>query len=489
MSHLAAKLRLLLLGLSLSAGFVRAEQPNIILLMADDHGKWATGTYGDERIRTPNLDHLADTGVRFDAAISNSPVCSPARASFYTGLIPSQHGVHDFIRDADPYDRKGRLDGIPLISEKLKDVGYQVGLFGKWHADGKGWEPVRGFDRWVSYDRRETNWSNQYEHSGTVHFSVDGEVLLKTEMQAWFLTESALDFIDEADGKPFFTCVNFVEPHSPFVGLPDRLAEYYRKIARELVPYGDNAWLDRTNGKEGDIAEHEEWVAQYLAAVTLLDEQIGRLLDGLQARGLLENTVIIYTSDHGHMTGQYGLYGKANASLPQNLLEESLDIPLVISGPAEYVRAGQVRSEFVNLVDLHETIVDWAHEKAPATKGPGRSISPLLLGERSRDWRTYQFAEHGTARMVSNGHWKLVRYYLRDDAEPIDYWFDLANPRGERQPSFPPAEALQNKLKEELEFYFSRYETPESSGRTIWEQERENPNEPWIRMQKPPEPY
>nr|WP_269525317.1 sulfatase-like hydrolase/transferase [Coraliomargarita parva] len=105
---------------------------------------------------------------------------------------------------------------------------------------------------------------------------------------------------------------------------------YYRSFASKLVPYGDNSWTGRSNGDEGNITEHEEWVAQYLAAVTLLDEQIGRLLDALQGRDLLKDTVIIYTSDHGHMTGQDGLYGKANGSVPLNLTEETIRIPMII---------------------------------------------------------------------------------------------------------------------------------------------------------------
>lgn len=484
MRLLAARLSITLLLISVVER-AAAAQPNILLIMADDHGRWATSVYGDERIRTPNMDYLASCGVRFDAAISPAPVCSPARASFFTGRIPSQHGVHDFLSEDPPYDQRGRLADETLLSEKLQAAGYRTGLFGKWHADGESWKPARGFDRWVSYDLRDAEWITQYLHSGTVEYSVDGETESITEMQAWHLTESALDFIDESEDSPFFACLTYIEPHFPFAGLPERSVDYYRTFASDLLPYGDNSWTSRSNLKTGDEPEHEEWVAQYLAAVTLLDEQIGRLLDALQARGLLENTIIIYTSDHGHMTGQYGLYGKANGSLPHNLTEETLTIPLIVSGPKNWIRQTQVRSEFVNLCDLHQTILDFADSETSA-HSPGRSFLPLLNGERVSDWRTHQFAEYGNARMISDGRWKLVRYYPQErEGEPVDHWFDLAHPRGERVPSLGPNTEVKTDLSKRLEEYFSQWEDPEKSGRRVWSLERFNSMEPWNRMPLP----
>jgi arylsulfatase A-like enzyme len=464
--------------------------PNIVLIMADDHGRWATSVYGDKRIRTPNLDYLAKNGVVFNAASSPAPVCSPARASFFTGKLPSQHGVHDFLSEDSPYDQNTYLVGETLLSEKLQSVGYAVGLFGKWHASEKSHLPKRGFDQWISYDQRETNWMNQYLHAGEVHFSINGKAVRKTETQAWYLTEQALAFVDTLQTQPFFLCMTYVEPHFPFADLPERTVDTYRSFAQEIVPYGDTSWPGRSTSNEENVPEHEEWVAQYLAAVTLLDEQIGRMLDGLQARDMLENTIFIYTSDHGHMTGQYGLYGKANASRPHNLTEETLNIPLIISGPKGLIRPGQVRSEFVNLCDLHETIVDYANfsydRPTPPPQGPGKSLIQILSGQRIPDWREYQFAEYGNARSVSNGHWKLIRYYAQSRSDPpVDQWFDLSNPRGERAPSAQPSEATQAIFVAELESFFAQYETEAHSGKTVWNQGPFNSMEPWKRLPQP----
>lgn len=118
------------------------DQLNLLVVMTDDQGRWAMGDY-DRRIKTPNLSYLASQGVRFDQAISPTPVCSAARASFLTGKTASQHGVHDFLSDRDSTS-KTWLQGETLISELLSDRGYQVGLFGKWHASTEGWKPVRG---------------------------------------------------------------------------------------------------------------------------------------------------------------------------------------------------------------------------------------------------------------------------------------------------------------------------------------------------------
>ena len=140
------------------------------------------------------------------------------------------------------------------------------------------------------------------------------------------------------------------------------------------------------------------------------------MLDALTGRGLLRNTVVIFTSDHGHLTGQYGLYGKGNATVPQNLYQQSINIPLIISGPIEHVTPGQVRQEFVNLYDIFPTVLELigAGEAQADYDGPGISLMPLLKGRRMIRFRDFQFAEMGNARMAHDGRWKLVRYYRKN---------------------------------------------------------------------------
>ena len=222
--------------------------------------------------------------------------------------------------------------------------------------------------------------------------------------------------------------------------------------------------------------DHGEQLAQYLAAVSLIDEQVGRFLDALQGRDLLDNTLVIYTSDHGLLVGQYGLYGKTNASNPPNFYEETVRIPLVVRAPGSEFRAAQTRNEFVDLIDLHATIIDYATGgREEAGYGPGRSTRVLLEGKRTTDWRTLQFAERGQFRMVTDGRWKLVRGYPRDASAAVtDTWYDLAHPFGERLSVEPPRDTTRDRLTLELERFFERYETPEFSGRRIWEQPMPN---------------
>ncbi|MGI9221565.1 MAG: sulfatase family protein [Woeseiaceae bacterium] len=451
-------------------------QPNIIVIMADDHGQWALGSYGLEQIETPNIDYLADRGVLFENAMSPAPVCSPARASFYTGKMPSQHGVHDYLSESPEYDGAW-LAGETFLGERLQQLGYRTALIGKWHATTNSQPPQPGFDRWLSYNPFKAGWANQYVHSGAVSFSSDGAELEFTGVQAHFLAEEAIRFIDSAADKPFFISLNFAEPHEPFAGLPERLVARYRSVALDIVRAGGASDLvDR--GAHNRVAEdHVEKLAQYLAAVSLIDEQVGRVLDALQGRGLLDNTIVVYTADHGLMVGQYGLYGKSNATDPSNFYEETIRIPLIVHAPAATMWGAQSRGEFVDLLDLHATIMDYASGgQADTSYGPGRSMRELIAGERNADWRTLQFVERANLRMVSDGRWKLVREYFENDREaPHDRWYDLAHPFGERHSADLPPASVRGRLMTELERFFARYETEEHSGRRVWEQPPPNP--------------
>jgi arylsulfatase A-like enzyme len=449
--------------------------PNIIVIMADDHAQWATGAYGLETLDTPNIDWLAERGVFFTNAMSPAPVCSPARASFHTGKMPSQHGVHDYLSERADYDSDW-LAGETFLAERLQVAGYRTGLFGKWHATTDSKPPQRGFDRWLSYDPLRTGFQSQYVHTGTVGFSDQGVEFDFTGTQAWYLTSEAIRFIDDADERPFFVSLNFTQPHEPFTGLPERLVDRYRERAKSLLRAGGTSDLPDRGPHNRTPADHGEQLAQYLAAVTLVDEQVGRMLDALQGRSLVDDTLVVYTSDHGLLVGQYGLYGKANATDPANFYEETIRIPLVVFGPGAGFRDRQARGEFVDLIDLHATVLDYAtFGEALADYGPGRSFRALLEGERQAGWRQLQFAERGQYRMVTDGRWKLVREYSRDPREaPVDAWYDLGHPLGERHAVDQPRAPVRDRLLVALQRFFEQYETPEHTGRRIWDQPAPN---------------
>ena len=451
-----------------------SEKPNIIVIMTDDHGQWALGSY-EKRMKTPNLDYLADQGVIFDNAMTPAPVCSAARASFHTGKMPSQHGVYDFLSEGKGYENKW-LVGEKFLGERLQENGYRTALFGKWHANEASPKPVAGFDHWLSYDALKAGWKNQYKHRGSVSFSKNGQPFEYTGVQARFLTAEAIKFIDQKNNKPFFINLNYVEPHAPFEDLPERLVNLYRPIALEMIRDGGNSDLMLGSNYSSVPKNHPEALAQYLAAISLIDEQLGHIMDALEGRDLLKNTVIAFVSDHGLLMGQYGLYGKTNASFPYNFYEETIRIPFIVYGPEALIQGKQSRGEFVDLLDLHNTILDFSGDKSfTKAQGPGRSIKPLLKAERVTNWKRYQIIERGNARMITDGQWKLVRYYKKD-ASVIDHWYDLSHPMKERFITEPPRKAIVLKMTTELDAFFEKYSDPAHSGKNIWQQPRPNFN-------------
>ena len=460
------------------------SQPNILVVMTDDQGRWAAGPYGNTEIQTPHLDRLAAGGLVMDRAFSPSGVCSPARASLFTGRMPSQHGIHDFLSESIEHEVEWLGDEV-LLPELLKGRGYRTGLFGKWHATPDPVPPQRGFDRWLSYDVFEFGWRNQYLHQGVVAFSDQGTTSLVDGYQAEHLTAEALDFIDGTGGQPFFAFVGYAAPHSPFEGYPERWVAAYEGAEFSSIPRGESTHLEPF----GDLlpSDPRDMWTQYYAGVSFIDEQLGRLLDALDARGELENTLVVFASDHGQMMGHHGLVGKANASLPQNLYQETIQIPMVLSWPGR-VPAGERSSLPFDLLDLFITLTDAGgveFEPAAALRAnrPGRSLIDKLE-KPEVEWRTLQFAEHGTVRAVVGDRYKLVVRFGPLPARYGDELYDLeTDPREENNLiGSPKMESVEAELRDALEAHFNRYSEPGRSGSEALSQPPSNGNEPWRRI-------
>jgi choline-sulfatase len=461
-----------------------AETPNILVVMADDHGQWASKPYGNHEIRTPSMDYLARRGVRMANAFTPTPVCSPARASFFTGRLPSQHGIQDYLMEVD-LPEKDWLAGETTLPQLFQGAGYQTALVGKWHC-GRSWLTPPGLDYWISYQ------ANQRPHRGLQRF-VENDVPVTHEgFQTPFLTGKALRFLRERDRKrPFFLFVGYVDTHAPFADHPDRLVSAYRQAGITDMPMED---VDRSRGWARFVAPRDpqqrlEQLAQYYAAVTMVDEQLGALLDDLEGRGELANTVVVYTADHGHMNGQHGLSTKGNATVPQNFYEESIRIPALLAWPGHFP-AGQVREEPVDHLDLFQTLLDIVGcQLDPSFRAerryPGQSYLPLLEG-RPTAWRSDQFGEYGNARMLRTERYKLVRHYAPHAGVYPDELYDLASDPRERQNRFADATLADvvRAMDARLEAHFARYEQPERSARNILSQPMCNRVEPW-RIERP----
>ena len=451
---------------------------NILLIVADDHGQWALGSYGNREIRTPTLDYLAQSGVQMDNAFTPTPVCSPARANLLTGRLASQHGIHDYLASNDPPVRDHDwLAGETTLPELLRDAGYQTALVGKWHL-GNEEQPLPAFERWFSL-------SSDYpvEQSGPIRYSDQGRLTTVTGYQTDVITAQALQVLRESEqDRPFFLYVSYTGTHHPWHGHPQRLVSAYRHCTFDDIPDDVMYPFGRQN-LESTFAtrrDEREALAQYYASVSHIDESAGRLLNELDTLGLRDDTLVVYTADHGLNCGHHGIWGKGNGTLPLNMVEESIRVPLLFNHPGRLF-SGQRRREFVDHLDLFQTIAGFAGLSLPDRDSdyyPGRSFLPLLENSAAlHDWRTVQFGEYGNLRMIRTQFYKLVRRYPDGPCELFDLWHD---PRETinlfDDPSFGD---VVERLTEQLEAYFDRYEDVQNSGLNVLNLPRHNDTEAW----------
>lgn len=457
------------------------EQPHILVIMTDDHGQWASGCYGNSEVQTPTLDYLAATGVRMQNAFTPTPVCSPARASFFTGRLPSQHGIHDWLSEAEQEVREQHwLEGEQNIAQILAERGYQTALVGKWHC-GNGQQTQPGFAYWFSFGHR------QGEHRGTHTYWHNGQPREITGYSTSVVTDYALDFLNTRDpARPFFLFVGYVATHSPWRDHPERLVARYRHCTFRDIPqdvaYPFGAIVSHPTPATPDSCRESQ--AQYYAAVHEIDEQVGRIVDYLVAQGLSEQTLLVYTADHGLNCGQHGIWGKGNGTRPLNMLEESIRVPLLFHGHAA-LYPGLVRAEFVDHCDLFQTLLDYAgvslaDDVVAGRRYPGRSYRALLQGKAIIDWKTEVYGEYGNLRMIRTRTHKLVRRYPAGPCELFDLSID---PRESINLFAEPAQqSLIEELTERIEQFFAGHEEAERSGLRVRELPRHNAVEDWRGM-------
>ena len=450
---------------------------NILIVLNEDHGQWALGSYGNREINTPTLDYLARTGVQMDNAFTPTPVCSPARACLLTGRLSSQHGVHDYLASGSEVDRQDWLGDEILLPELLANAGYQTALIGKWHL-GNDNRPQAGFEYWFTHSA-----DYPIEHGGSHRYSDQGQVITLSGYKTQILTDRAISYLRQRNvDRPFFMLVSYTASHSPWNNHPERLVNQYRQCRFEdipedvLHPFGkqnlESTFDTRRNPHEGQ--------AQYYASVSQVDEAVGRIMDELDATGLRDSTLLVFTSDHGLNCGQHGIWGKGNGTLPLNMVEESIRIPLIFNQP-EVLYGGQNRREFVDHCDIFQTLVEYAGVELPVRGEnfyPGRSFLPMLDNSRPvMNWRDIQFGEYGDLRMVRTTTHKLIHRYLDGSGELFDL---LHDPREtinllhdlDMQP-------LVERLTSLIEAYFSRYEDPVKSGRRVRDLPKHNATEAW----------
>lgn len=372
-----------------------ADRPNVLFIVSDDLST-ALGGYGHPQCRTPNLDRLAARGVVFERAYCQSPVCGPSRASFMTGRHPAAIGSTGYV----DVDFRENLPEIQTVSQYLMAHGYTSARVSKIYHMGVPGEIVSGtarFDDAPSWDHAANIQAREHlttgtmehlspgiEHEGVAFINVvtDGDDSILADGLA---ATRAIKYMEELP-EPFFLAVGMVRPHVPFVA-PKEYFDMYPWEEMEIPPLATNqnadvpeaALTQANDAKYGMSREQKKKaIAGYYASVTYMDHQVGRLLDSLEAGGLHENTIVVFTSDHGYNLGEHDCWQKLS------LWEETTRVPLIIATPqtAASPAAGSRTREIVELIDLYPTFADLAGLPIPEDL-PGESLRPMLENPNS----------------------------------------------------------------------------------------------------------
>lgn len=404
---------------------------NIVLFMTDQLRRDALGCYGNEICKTPNLDRLAAEGVQFDQAYTVSPVCSPSRASLMSGLYPHNHGVMINTHIAPAWSRGLSTDTV-TFSERLKRAGYVLDYAGKWHVHQDVGPEAFGFDR---HRQRGGAWGCVPGTESTIEFPGGDFAVAGTnphsyeESRSWQVTNVGLEMLRERSqgDQPFFLRIDDIAPHFPNF-VPEPYASMYDA---ESIPPWPNFHETFEGKPAAHLRKHREWhledkdwswwqqvVAKYYGDVTLIDNCVGRVLDGIRECGIEDNTIFVFSTDHGDATGSHKHFEKSGT-----MYDEVFRIPLLARVPeAENRRV----SEFVRLMDLMPTFIEWGGGEIP-TELDAMSLVNLVDGVTPDDWPDSVYCEsHGevwgysTQRMVRTERWKYV--YIPHD---LDELYDL----------------------------------------------------------------
>jgi arylsulfatase A-like enzyme len=386
----------------------RSRRPNILMLVGDDHRHDAIRAMGDAVVQTPCLDRLAAGGAAFTQAHhmggKMSPVCVPTRGSLMTGCSVYRAMI-------DPADNLIRPNRVTL-GEHLRANGYSTHIIGKWHNDFAslnrtfaGGDAI--FLRGLASDQYRLR-LNHYDPTGAYGKNT---VYHADKFSTDFLCDHAVDFLTARRGdEPFFLYTAFTSPHDPRTPPPE-FANLYRP-GNIPLPANFAAMHPFDNGdlrvRDEDTAPHprspdrvRRELAAYYGMISNLDTGIGRILAALEASGQAENTIVVYTGDHGLALGQHGLMGK------QNLYDHSTRVPLLLRGPG--IPAGQRSDALLYAWDVFPTLCELTGVTPPADLD-ARSLAPILRGEQADHRREVHALYRDFQRMAKNERWKLIEY-------------------------------------------------------------------------------
>jgi arylsulfatase A-like enzyme len=461
-----------ILGMLGAAASARAanERPNILYIMADDHASHAISAYGSTINHTPNLDRIATGGVRLTNCFCTNSICTPSRAAILTGQYSHRNGVYTLNDQIDPKRNN--------VAKELQRAGYQTAMIGKWHLVTN----PTGFDYWNILP-------GQGVYYNPTFISAEG----RRQYQGYctdLIADFTLDWLKKRDpSKPFFAMCHHKAPHRPWQPAPkyqdmlkdstvpepfnlyDRYQGRSRSSANVQMRVGEN--MNKTDLKQdippdlkGDALRkwaYQLYIKDYLRCIQSVDDNVGRLLDYLDAENLAHNTIVIYTSDQGFYLGDHGWFDK------RLMYEEALRMPFLMRYPAG-IKPGIVNRDMVLNIDFAPMFLDYAGVRAPSDM-QGRSFRATLEGHTPRDWRKamyYRYWMHNDGDHHVPGHygirtdrWKLIYFYNKalgmkgakdNDAPPEWELYDLRSDPHEMKNLYtrPKYASVVRNLKAEL---------------------------------------
>ncbi len=379
----------------------RTEKPNLLFLWTDQQRANTMAAYGNTAIHTPHLNRLSSESVVFRKAYVSQPVCSPSRSTVMTGLWPHTTGV---LENNIPLPEEAQC-----LPELLNDPDYKTGYFGKWHLGDevfaqhgfKEWKAIEYYRNYYSENRDKSTLSDYHNYLLKEGFTPDTDDGLFSRGFATrlplehtkpkYLERQSIEFLKENQNQPFCLYVNFLEPHNPYYGplddehnikeifLPENIDDplspqdplRYRLLRQSVIK----------NGRAGfDLATHQGWkglTKQYWGLVSQVDLSVGNILQTLEDLGLADNTIVVFTSDHGDMMGAHNMLGKTV------MFEESARVPWLMRIP-QFGRKQKMIDQPVSHIDLVPTLLDLMQGDIPSHL-PGKSLVPQIKGESTQD--------------------------------------------------------------------------------------------------------
>ncbi len=440
-------------------------QPNVVFVLVDDLGWTDLGCYGSTFYDTPNLDKLAANSMRFTNAYAASPVCSPTRAAIMTGKNPARLHITDWIPGRPPakadhplLETPQDLHNLPqsetTLAESFREAGYQTFFAGKWHLGETeaSWPLAHGFE----INKGGCDWGSPRAKGGGGYYSPyhnsqlgdgpDGEYLTDR------LTDESIKFVEENGGQPFFLYLAYYTVHSPIEGCKAYDAQYEEK--RKLLP---DSGAIVTAAEHNGITRINQSDAKYAAMVRSLDANIGRLIEALETKDMLEQTVIIFTSDNGGLSTLRRPGPTSVRPLRAGkgwCYEGGIRVPLLIKYPGMTDR-GKVSNALVTSMDYYPTLLELCKMSPKIDQHmDGESLVPLWSHKASQEDRVLMWHYphyHGSTwrpgSALRKGDWKLVKYYENRVSE----LYNLANDIGERNDLSDSLPEVKEQLNHELE--------------------------------------